>query len=355
MPRPKAASKAMIIGLDAPIVPRLYDYAMRGELPTIRSVIERGVFGQNALTPFPTITPPNWTTIVTGAWAGTHGITCFNVHVPGAPLDETHPGFDTGDCQAEYLWNAIAKAGKRSVLMNYPSSWPPKIDNGVQIGGFGLNPNEWRFGAQGMACDIADDQLFSTEEYPQGTTIELGDASGWQNAPEGQALAAELPLQYRLAKQPVEPVTWQMLVVDSAGEGYDTVVVAESKDAGKALATLRAGEWSDILEREFQTEGGARRVRFRMKLLELTPDAEQLRLYVTALGALDGPAYPEGLVSRIQSENGVPLPRPGFNALNLEWIDTDTWLEVIEMAHTWMADAASYLLGSEEWDLYAMH
>ncbi len=40
---PTSATKAMIIGLDAPIVPRLYDYAMKGHLPTIKGLIERGV------------------------------------------------------------------------------------------------------------------------------------------------------------------------------------------------------------------------------------------------------------------------------------------------------------------------
>jgi predicted AlkP superfamily phosphohydrolase/phosphomutase len=355
MPKPAVATKAMIIGLDAPIVPRLYDYAMNGDLPTIKSLIDRGVFGKNCLTPFPTITPPNWTTIVTGAWAGTHGITCFNVHVPGTPLDETHPGFDTADCEAEYLWNAIAKAGKRSILFNYPSSWPPKLDNGVQIGGFGLNPNEWRHGDLPMRCDICDDQVFTAEDYPEGTTLDFDDPSDWSGAPDGRALEAEMPLKYRRARLPVEPVTWHMLLVDSAGQGYDTVIVSESKDASNALATLKQGEWSDILDREFQVEGAPQRVRFRMKLVELTPDADQLRLYVTALGALDGWAYPEEAAEKIHSDEGIPLPRPGFHALLMEWIDPETWLELIEMAHTWMADATTSLLATEDWNLYATH
>lgn len=355
MPKPRFAKRTMIIGLDAPIVPRLYDYAMNGDLPTIRSLIDRGVFAKNCLVPFPTITPPNWTTIVTGAWPGTHGITCFNVHVPGTPLDQTHPGFDTADCDAEYIWNAIARAGKRSVLVNYPSSWPPKLDNGVQIGGFGLNPNEWRYGGLPMRCDIADDQVFSTDDYPEGTTIELDDASDWANAPEGSALEAELPLQYRRANKPVEPVTWHMLVVDSSGQGYDTVIVAESRDAANAMATLKVGEWSDILDREFQVDGGSQRARFRMKLMELSPDADQFRLYVTALGALDGWAYPDDVAAKVHSDEGIPLPRPGYHALLMEWIDPETWLELIEMAHTWLADATTSLLASEEWDLYATH
>jgi len=127
--------KVMVIGLDAPIAPRVYDYAKEGKLPVMAKLIENGVYAENCLVPFPTITPPNWTTIVTGASIGTHGITCFNVHIPGDPLNVTHQGFDTADCQAEYIWNAAEKVGKKSIIFNYPSTWPPTIKEGIQIAG----------------------------------------------------------------------------------------------------------------------------------------------------------------------------------------------------------------------------
>jgi len=71
----KTPKKVMVIGLDAPISPRVYDYATKGELPTIKNLIEEGVYALNCMVPYPTITPPNWTSIATGAWPGTHGIT----------------------------------------------------------------------------------------------------------------------------------------------------------------------------------------------------------------------------------------------------------------------------------------
>jgi len=111
--------KVVIIGLDAPISERLYRYAMEGELPNIRELISRGVYAENCLVPHPTITPPNWTTIVTGAWPGTHGVTCFNMHKPGMPLDKTYPAFDSRDCEAEFLWEALARDGKKSIILPF--------------------------------------------------------------------------------------------------------------------------------------------------------------------------------------------------------------------------------------------
>jgi len=60
--------KVVIIGLDALIPERVYNYAMRGYLPNIKKLIDEGVYCENCLVPYPTIIPPNWTTIVTGAW-----------------------------------------------------------------------------------------------------------------------------------------------------------------------------------------------------------------------------------------------------------------------------------------------
>ncbi len=137
--------RAMILGVDAPIVPRVLKYVAEGDMPNLKTLIDGGVFAENCLVPFPTITPPNWATIVTGAWPGTHGVTCFHMHKTGRPLDEVYPAFDSGDVAAEFIWEAAARAGKKSIVLNYPTSWPPRGGDWlVQVAGPGLAPNEWR-------------------------------------------------------------------------------------------------------------------------------------------------------------------------------------------------------------------
>lgn len=352
----KSAKKVMIIGLDAPIVPRLYEYAKAGKLPALGSLIDSGVFGENCMVPFPTITPPNWTTIVTGSWLGTHGITCFNVHTPGDPLDVTHQGFDTADCQSEYLWNAAERAGKKSIIVNYPSSWPSTLKDGWQIAGAGLSLNEWRTQdvAAGFGCTLADEQLFATEEYPQGTQIDLKAAAGWSGAGE-KDLEAELNLQYRRAKDSVKDRTWHLLVQDSKGDGYDRILLSESRDADKAFAALEVGEWTKNLVQEFETDKGLRKAVFRCKLMELSKDGQDFRLYVTGICALDGWSHPKELTTEITSEEGLPVPHGGFAAFNLDWIDGRTFMDVLDFQNIWLADAATYLLKNKDWDLYFMH
>ena len=257
MPKSKTAQKVMIIGLDAPITPRVYEYARQGELPHLARLMKEGVYGANCLVPFPTITPPGWTTIVTGAWPGTHGLTGYNQHIPGTPLDDTHPGFDSRECQAEYLWTAAERVGKKSIILNYPSSWPPTIKEGIHVGGAGLSPDGWRTDSP-RGTTIAGDQVFATEFYPLGTEIELEEAEGWANAPEGQdALEIELPLRFNGPVYPLtEGKTWYALVLDSGGNGYDTVLLSETKDAKAAFARLKLGEWTPNLKQAFHTTRG---------------------------------------------------------------------------------------------------
>ncbi|HID11847.1 MAG TPA: hypothetical protein EYP17_11195 [Candidatus Latescibacteria bacterium] len=348
--------KVMVIGLDAPIAPRLYRYAREGHLPAIARLIENGVYAEHCLVPFPTITPPNWTTIVTGASLGTHGITCFNVHNPGDPLDLTHQGFDTTDCRAEYIWQAAERAGRRSIILNYPSTWPPTIREGVQIGGAGLSINEWRYREPSpFRCTLAAEQLFATDEYPLATTIEFRSAQGWRNMPPcRRALESELSLMYRMARYEVEPRTWHLLALDE-GDGFGRVLLCEGRDAGKAFARLGPGEWTPNIVQVFETSEGRKEAVFRCKLLELSPDGSSLRLYVSPLCALDGWSYPEEVAGEIRSEGGLPMPHGGFQALNLEWVDAGTFLEIVDLAHVWLADAAVYLLGHKDWDLFFMH
>ena len=98
-----SAKKIILIGLDAPIAQRIFEMAQAGELPAFKQLIDTGVYAENCLVPFPTVTPPNWTTICTGAWPSTHGITSFHTHIPGEPYLQELQSFDHAQCQAETI------------------------------------------------------------------------------------------------------------------------------------------------------------------------------------------------------------------------------------------------------------
>jgi len=362
--------RLVLIGFDAPIAPRLYEYAVKGHLPNLKRLIESGVYFENCLVPYPTITPPNWTTIVTGAWPGTHGITCFNMHKPGMPLDQTYAAFDSRDCRAEYLWEAAEREGKLTIILNYPSTWPPRGRNIVQVGGAGLAVNEWRIALDGShvrevgtyaswyGVTLCEDMLFSTEEYPMAARVEVRDEDGWVNLPAGvrRVREARLDLYFPRALYRVRPTSWWLLLLDY-GSGFTEAAVCKSKNLETAFAWLKVGEWSPLIKDTFETEKGPIRAAFKIKLLELSEDCSKVKLYVTPIGALSGWSYPEDLANKLEFDDVYPMPSHGvYRALTLGWIDEETFLEVIDMEHRWLAKAACKLMELyPSWSIFIMH
>jgi len=362
----KEAKKLMVIGLDAALPSELQRLAAEGRLPNFDRLFKTGAYFQNALAPYPTITPPNWTTILTGAWMGTHGITCFNLHKPGTPLDETYQALDIKDCNAEYIWDAAAKVGKKTILFNYPTTWGAEPKGGIRIAGIGLAVNEWRLpipttrrgGVPPVLHSLSAQQLFSTEPYPLATIVEVEDAEAWTDAPPSKDddLQADLPFTFpRALHEVTDETTWHALIQDSSGGGYDTVIVSRSKSAKNPVATLKVGQWSDKIFDSFQPVEGKKDVAFKIKLIELSPDGETFKLFFTPLCQLDGWAYPEAAAKELRNVPGLPIPGSIFEVYNLEWTDLQTTVEMYDMQHTWYAHAVDMLLKHHDWDLFFMH
>ena len=77
--RKAMAEKVMIIGIDG-LDPRLTKKCMDANLmPHTKHLVEIGACREDLmmLGGQPTVTPPMWTTLATGAYPCTHGITCF--------------------------------------------------------------------------------------------------------------------------------------------------------------------------------------------------------------------------------------------------------------------------------------
>lgn len=72
-------NKVMILGIDGMDPKFTKKLVKEGKLPHIQAYIERGSAREDLamLGGTPTITPPMWTTLATGATPATHGITCF--------------------------------------------------------------------------------------------------------------------------------------------------------------------------------------------------------------------------------------------------------------------------------------
>ncbi|WP_028983520.1 alkaline phosphatase family protein [Sporolactobacillus terrae] len=188
-----------IDGMDSATTKRLLD---EGKLPHIKRFLEHGSSRKDLsmLGAHPTITPPCWTTLATGAYPGTHGITCYWRQSPKS-LDAVTYNIDSRNCKAEQIWNTTAEAGLKTLVWHWPgSSWPPSSDSpllhvvdGTQPGSvnMGIAQMDWekiiyaskevkhsRFiphtkKAAGVGCNITDIQeLLQPENQSDETNSE---------------------------------------------------------------------------------------------------------------------------------------------------------------------------------------
>ena len=102
----KESSKVLVLGVDG-MDPRLTkELVDKGVLPNIKKYIEIGSCREDLvmLGGHPTVTPSMWTTLGTGAYSMTHGITEFYLQSPDKQEYMLY-GLDSRDCKAEQVWN----------------------------------------------------------------------------------------------------------------------------------------------------------------------------------------------------------------------------------------------------------
>lgn len=265
------AKRAVFLGLDAMVPTMVERFLSEGAMPNLARLIGHGVFTR--IRPvIPAQTPTNWTTLATGATPGNHGIVQWGSHLPGEPVWEYHraEAFNAGLCRAEYLWETAARAGVRSVVVNY-AGYPPTTEMAVHI--------DRLFQPARSYYDLAAPTVYhNLPDQQGGTLIELHEATGWTKVPESKLPPLETEVEVLTATEGTGPC-YQVLIW-SRNDGYDTVTIAQSKDCQTQVAELSVREWSAWLRAPFTTaDQGDCEGAFRFKLLEIAPDASVLRLF----------------------------------------------------------------------------
>jgi len=354
--------KVAVLGLDCALPHLIEKHIAEGHLPTFKKLIDGGVMADNCLVPYPTVTPPNWASIATGAWPGTHGITDFHYHKPGTtPVNmNCVQAFDSELCEAEYLWDVADKAGKKCIVFNYPGAWPSKMKNGIMVGGRGLAIGEVRAGMTAMfsRANLCSDMLITNGFYPRGIKGAFEEAKGWKNLPktDGDLLELSAKMVFRDAEAAPAETSWYVLARQSGDNGYDRATLSPTRDFNDAFCTLSVGEWSHVINTGIKMQDGKKEeVFFRCKLVELSDDAEDLRLYISSVGAKTGWSNPPEIAAELQSQEGITGITGGIMGYALGWYDLNTFVEINEYYTQFLADCACTLLSRHEWDLFFMH
>lgn len=358
----KLATRAAVLGFDCCIPDRLKAMVDRGLLPNFTKLIKEGSFISDGFN-LPTVTPPSWATIATGAYPRTHGIEDF-YYYEGGSLEYKALGqsFGSHKVKAEFIWDRWDKEGLKCLVVNYPTSWPSKMKHGVMVGGAGLTIGEDRIKPSGYEhCEhLCSETLISNEIFPIGLRGEIKDAKDWKNIPDDIESPLEMTFThiFKYSFEPIVEQTWHLLMWESGNKGYDTVLIAPEKDFSKAFCTLKEKEWSSVVGHVFEEKnsGIKRTGYFAFKLLELDSDGDSVRVYMSGINGADGIVSDESQAAKIDFSQVIAARSMGYMMYNFKGIDMETVKELGTHYVTYLSNVVRSLIKENpDWNLLYLH
>jgi len=128
--------RVLIIGLDGATFDLILPWVKDGKLPSFWLIMKNGVYGELRST-VPILTPPAWSSFMTGKNPGKHGIMgFFSREKNGYGVKVTN----STHRRTKEMWTILSENGKKVGIINVPITYPPKKVNGFMITGMMTTP-----------------------------------------------------------------------------------------------------------------------------------------------------------------------------------------------------------------------
>ncbi|NSB13978.1 alkaline phosphatase family protein [Clostridium beijerinckii] len=415
MKRAALTQKLLVLGVDG-MDPRVSQkFLKEGKMPNLKKLIERGSARNDLrqIGAIPTITPPCWTTLATGAYPGTHGITCYWRQSPES-LDAVVYNMDSRNCTAEQIWNITSEADLKTLVWHWPgSSWPPtshsenlSVVDGTQPGSvnMGVAQLDWekvivaspkieevRYAPRvekpaGVGCiitdlegtldDEVDDEMMELwwgDTARQGgeirtyvmddndTEIVIGSKVAYDivNSPlkdaKGWKNAPEGAKEFTIITSSGVTRRPALILKNEAGE-YDKVAIYKNKKADEPIVILEkdkmvTGIIDDVTKKEV-TKPACR----SMKILELDPQGNKVRVWISnALDISNDQLWHQKSLYKDITENVGHVPPVSL----IGGEDDELVREIFEPSWAiydkWQADCLNYCIREKKYDVVFSH
>ncbi len=223
----------------------IYEWAEAGELPNIKKMMDQGSYGYSIPT-FPSHTPTNFATLLTGSYPKTHGVADGPMHIESRPLDSVAiGGFSSVAKKVDPIWTTLEQKNNEVVLLSMPGSTPPELDQGITIrgrwGGWGADYHAVNFESK-LDLEQRKKQGRGNKLFffgPELTKyIDATEAVGWSLNPLSYSPALEVELE-----------SWGSkiygYIYDSTNDNHTNYNrILFSPDKKNKIDVLKEGDWS---------------------------------------------------------------------------------------------------------------
>ena len=124
--------RACIIGLDGVPFDLLVKFAAHGIMPAMQKLLESGCL-HRMKAGLPEVSSVSWTSFMTGANPGAHGIFGFT-DLSERSYQTRFPNFL--DVKIPTIWDRLGERGLKSMVINQPSTYPARKIEGAMVSGF---------------------------------------------------------------------------------------------------------------------------------------------------------------------------------------------------------------------------
>ena len=387
-------------------------YIDMGIMPNTKKILEAGAAREDLvlLGALPTVTPPQWTTLATGAYPSTHGITAF--YRQGGDLDMVNLNFDSTKCHAEQMWNVTAEAGKKTLVWHWPgSAWPPSSDSenlhvvdGTSPGGVNMSSAqvdgefivmasdknetiEYRSGAMTDAkvpcvvTGLGDDKpkqksggmaSLMQRKMEDGFRLYIvnpnKDGQGGSNAiPADIAFSSIKPAEKWAADVPADAKEFVVLlsgglirrpalILKGEDGKYDHIAIYKNKKQAEPMVVMKNREYvRDIVDDCMKGDDLIKATR-DMRVLEIAEDGSKVKMWVSASMNIEADMmwHPRALYKEIVDNVGYPSPCStlGFGDFELIY---DCMHQCWEHVADFQADSLNYLMENNDYEVIFSH
>ncbi|MDP3938189.1 MAG: alkaline phosphatase family protein, partial [Deltaproteobacteria bacterium] len=126
--------KTLLLGLDSMTFTVLDDLVEEGRLPFFERCLREGVRADLISTPNP-LTPPAWTSMITGQGPGKHGVYDF-MHWSEHEFGPWGRLVTSNEVRCETLASMADRHGKRAIWLNFPLMFPAPRIKGFVVPGY---------------------------------------------------------------------------------------------------------------------------------------------------------------------------------------------------------------------------